>query len=345
MSAVARVHKYAPLSTLVLVLLPFLTVACGGTDRLVRRDMAGLAWLAPASPSQQRTLARWRAGVGPPLIRRNVAAAPRFASELTVVSWNTAVGEGDIAALVRDVRTRYGSDGPLVLLLQEVYRRGADVPLRIEPGASVAGRLGTRTPGTARDVDGLASALGLNVYYAPSMRNGGPPDSDEDRGNAILSNLPLSDLSAIELPFERQRRVAVAATVTGHTAAHGPWHLRVVSVHLDNMTGARRLWIAGAEFGRVRQIRAVLETLDDEPLAVLGGDLNTWFGFADAGYRTAAHSFPGIADADRRATFRGLLRLDHLFFRLPGGWRAAYRRGDRRYGSDHYPLVARIRVG
>ena len=36
----------------------------------------------------------------------------------------------------------------------------------------------------------------------------------EDRGNAILSTLPLSDLTAIELPLESQRRVALQATVT-----------------------------------------------------------------------------------------------------------------------------------
>ena len=45
------------------------------------------------------------------------------------------------------------------------------------------------------------------------MRNGRPPQTDEDRGNAILSTEPLADLTAIELPFEQQRRVAVAATL------------------------------------------------------------------------------------------------------------------------------------
>ena len=36
-------------------------------------------------------------------------------------------------------------------------------------------------------------------------------------------------------------------------------------------------------------------------------------------------------------------RLDHMFFRLPQDWSAEYRRLDSRYGSDHYPLVARVR--
>jgi endonuclease/exonuclease/phosphatase family metal-dependent hydrolase len=38
----------------------------------------------------------------------------------------------------------------------------------------------------------------------------------------------------------------------------------------------------------------------------------------------------------------GLLRLDHLFFRLPDGWRGRFHRAAERYGSDHYPLVATI---
>ena len=75
---------------------------------------------------------------------------------------------------------------------------------------------------------------------------------------------------------------------------------------------------------------------------MLGADLNTWFGFRAGAYREAAQAFPETHVTDRRATFRGMLRLDHLFFRLDDGWRAAYRRADDRYGSDHYPLIGTI---
>jgi endonuclease/exonuclease/phosphatase family metal-dependent hydrolase len=175
------------------------------------------------------------------------------------------------------------------------------------------------------------------------MRNGGPTVSAEDRGNAILSTLPLADLTAIELPFERQRRVAVAATVAGVTNAGAPWKVRVVSAHLDNMVGARRLWIAGGEFGRTRQARGLVSALQGEEPLVLGADLNSWFGFQDGAYRTAAAAFPGTPVTDRRATFHGMLRLDHLFFRLAAGWQAQFARGGNAYGSDHYPLVGEIR--
>ena len=46
---------------------------------------------------------------------------------------------------------------------------------------------------------------------------------------------------------------------------------------------------------------------------------------------------------DRRRTFHGLLRLDHVFYRLVSGWRAEFQRGDERFGSDHYPMVGAVR--
>jgi endonuclease/exonuclease/phosphatase (EEP) superfamily protein YafD len=33
-----------------------------------------------------------------------------------------------------------------------------------------------------------------------------------------------------------------------------------------------------------------------------------------------------------------------VFYRLPQGWRATVRRGESRYGSDHYPLIAELTV-
>ena len=175
------------------------------------------------------------------------------------------------------------------------------------------------------------------------MRNGRPSESDEDRGNAILANIPLSDLSAIELPFERQRRVAVAATIAGTSTRGLPWSLRVVSAHLDNIVGVRRGWVAGAEYARARQARGLVSLLDPRAPTLLAGDFNTWFGFSDQAYRETASAFPQTRVSDRRATFLGLLRLDHLFFRLPEGWRAEFHREEERFGSDHYPLVATIR--
>jgi endonuclease/exonuclease/phosphatase family metal-dependent hydrolase len=295
-------------------------------------------------PGDLAALARWRRSVGPPVVVTAAPLEPR-SNHLVVVNWNTHVGGGDIDRLFSEVSRGAGPDTPLVFLLQEAYREGPEVPRVLDRHASFAGLIrSTRREGTREEIETVATSLGLHAYYVPSMRNGGPP-SDEDRGNAILSTVPLQDLSAIELPFERQRRVAVAATVRGRTLDGRPWSLRVLSAHLDNMPGWRRLWVAGAELGRLRQVRGLLAAVDGERPLVLGADLNTWFGFRDSAYLAVARALPQGDVIDRRATFRGLLRLDHLFFRLDPGWRATSRRADDDYGSDHYPLIGTIEFG
>lgn len=322
----------------------FVSTACVGGHALTPSSFApaSVAWLGPAMSRDSARLARWRASVGPPVVTHHESRAAS-ADEVILVSWNTALGAGDVRGMVRALRAR--SQAALVLLLQEVYRGGPEVPHVLGPGASFARRLGAPDPTGRRDeVETIAADLGLSVFYVPSMRNGAPKVSDEDRGNAILTDLSFTDLSAIELPFERQRRVAVAATING-VAGGVPWSLRVVSAHLDNVTtGPKRVWFVGSEYARVRQARGLLGALEGDGPMVLGGDFNTWFGFADLTYVETARAFPGMIVTDRRPTFRGLLRLDHLFFRLPAGWQAQFSRGDSSYGSDHRPLIATIRV-
>ena len=323
---------------------------CAGGHLVVRQQplaelappLNGVAWFAPVLQGDRASLDRWSQSVGPPLVMTGpTAAAP--ADRLIIVNWNMHVGGGDVARLHADVRRRFGAQAPIVFLLQEAYRAGPEVPRTLDRRASFASFIrGLRADGSREEIESIAATLGLHAYYVPSMRNGGPSSSDEDRGNAILSTVPLRDLTAIELPFERQRRVAVAATLDGTTAAGTPWSVRVVSAHLDNMVGARRLWIAGGEFGRTRQARGLLAALGDDRPLVLGADLNTWFGFRDSAYLAAARAFPETIVSDRRATFQGLLRLDHLFFRLQRGWQARFSRADDRYGSDHYPLIGTV---
>ena len=181
------------------------------------------------------------------------------------------------------------------------------------------------------------------------MRNGRPDrDPPEDRGNAILANVPLSAPRAIELPFERQRRVAVAAnaTIAGTDVA-------VCTVHLDNRSPWRRAWrTLGA--ARRRQMAGLLDVFPEEGGSgahVLGGDFNTWVrGRREAAYRLARAKFPLPLRPDPAPTHHfelgGSLRLsDHLVFRLPPGWRAEYGRLDDAFGSDHYPLVGTVGPG
>jgi endonuclease/exonuclease/phosphatase family metal-dependent hydrolase len=330
-----RVHSIA-------VFLALVTLSgCTGGYAIARRDTAGLsgpAWFSPTLAADRSTLARWSAGVGPPIVRTSPTQESSPADTLCVISWNTAIGAGDVTRLLDDVRRERGNV-PVILLLQEAYREGPEVPEGRTLAASFAGRLGGKE---SVEIEKLAETLGMNLYYVPSMRNGAPWETKEDRGNAILSSLPLEELNAIELPFERQRRVAVAATVSGTSTRGRPWRLRVVSVHLDNLVGLRRGWFVGGEFARVRQTRALLDYVRGDSSVILAGDFNTWFGFAEPAYSAIARDFPDTDASDRQPTFMGMLRLDHMFFRLPDGWRGTFKRGANRYGSDHYPLVGEI---
>lgn len=325
---------------------------CTGGYKLVHQPLAvdvptaapAVSWLSPELPGDLASLGRWRRSVGPPVsLTPTSNTTNASADKLVVVNWNVHVGGGDLPRLFADVRREAGDGVPIVFLLQEAYRSGPEVPTALNRTDTFASVIrGIRSDGSREEIESMAQALGLHAYYVPSMRNGNPLTSDEDRGNAILSTLPLTDLTAIELPFEAQRRVAVAATVNGVTRAGRPWRLRVASAHLDNLVGARRLWIAGGELGRTRQARGLVAALQNEAPLVLGADLNSWFGFRDSAYLEAARAFPQTVVSDRRSTFRGLLRLDHLFFRLEDGWTANFRRAEKNYDSDHYPLIGSV---
>jgi endonuclease/exonuclease/phosphatase family metal-dependent hydrolase len=174
------------------------------------------------------------------------------------------------------------------------------------------------------------------------MRNG---IENEDRGSAIVSTLGLSDVEAIELPLERQRRVTVAATVRGRTSSGVDWRFKVASVHLENRAGARRLWLL-APGGRTHQAQALLSALPANEPGIVGGDFNTWFGSREGAWQTLDRAYGSVRVPQDKPTFtKPALTLDHLFFRLPDGWTATYRRLDDTYGSDHYPLLATVKVG
>ena len=306
----------------------------------------GVRWIRVAPEREWASLDRWCAAVGPPARIRTGDALGEGRPPYAVVSWNDHVGAGDIDALLADLRAGRLSDGravsTFVLLMQEAYRAGPEVPSRRDPTLRWAGAERPPGPNGKRD-DAIGSArrLGLDAVYIPSMRNGAPEATNEDRGNAIFSTLPLSDVAAVELPLERQRRVAIEATVTLRDEHGAAIPLRLVDTHFTNMV-MHHLWVL-SESGRARQAQALEAVIPRQGPLIVGGDFNAWFGFVDSAYRELAHGLRRPDVGDRRPTF-GPLRLDHLLFRLPDGWRATVRRADSRYGSDHYPLVSVIDV-
>jgi endonuclease/exonuclease/phosphatase family metal-dependent hydrolase len=297
-------------------------------------------------------LEEWRRNVGAH-VTVDLARAPSDASpprSLIVLSWNLWIGRGKLSTVVGRIRNgdyaTLGADPnlPLIVTAQEAYRSDATVPALQE------GRVGRVLVAGLRqqeDIVETARALGLNLRYAPSMRNG---PTSSDRGNAILSTLPLQNARAIELPLVLQRRVAVTASV-----AVGQTRLRLISAHLDPRGPPGHRWLGAA--GRAQQAAHLLEHIQDDTV-VLGADLNLGRGRYEAAWRLlkgAGFTFgvPATVPAWRH-TFHAFPRLvlDYILVRNRSGVVVAARvhrldehpedRGPRIFGSDHHPLLSRI---
>lgn len=294
-------------------------------------------------------MARWCRAVGAPLIANSGDHDAPALDEFVTISWNAHLSEGQLPALIEELRSGAFTNGRPVthfaLLVQELYRRGDSVPPFDRRDRS-AFAITPRDPNSA-DVEDYAASLGLSFLYVPSMRNGA--ELREDRGNAIISTEPLHDPIAIELPLARQRRVAVGAGVDVRTAAGVVQRLELINAHLEPLSAPRTLWLFKNPRGR--QVRGILDWLegpryqrDTVAGVVLGGDFNTVMGGdREDGYRHARAWSTSLRSEDRRRTHM-MGRLDYLFFRLDDGWSASTQRLDRKFGSDHHPVLGIMSV-
>ena len=322
-AALGACSRSAPL---VLVPTTPLVRSCEGDPQLV-------TWRRAADPSAQ--LAKWCESVGPPVV---IAAPPLHTNvrQLLVVSWNVHVGGGRVKALVdlilaRTPRPPVGEVG-VVLILQETFRAGAAVPERIPDSAVVPAAIRPDRP--IGDVGELARSMAMSVAYVPSMRNGPSAgiDEREDRGSAILSTETLSGITALELPFGKQRRVAVLATVTPAGPAGSPVH--VIAGHFDSLVGTRRQ--AATLAGYIDELNEI-----GEPV-VLGIDTNAVRGRADGAVHALEKALSIEPCGDGR-TGTWLARVDFIFSNL-SGFRKACETFDDRFGSDHVPLMLTLDI-
>jgi len=320
-----------------------------------------ISWYGPASISDRRSNEDRLRTVGPPVTARVPAAAfaaLRPGDSLAVFSWNMAVGGGDVLSFLREEvgivcrgpascsGSRYSH---VVVLLQEAFRRSADLPPMIDP--ALAARKSEHDPHPEGDPDVVETAArcGLALVYVPSGRNGAdaPGEIRHDKGNAILATLPLSDIVAVEHPFETERKVSLAATIP----VPGGTPLRVVTAHVEVTSTFHRVILTGNQT-RVRQVAGLIDVLDriggaeGRRIATLvGGDFNTSSGWESA-LRMLRRTFPESPPWDGQST-RGPFPTDHIFFKaapdadvtgelsprlIPG----SYRRIEHRYSSDHH---------
>jgi endonuclease/exonuclease/phosphatase family metal-dependent hydrolase len=312
-------------------------------------------WVTRAGTRERERLDESCDTVGPIVLRKPPATFPPGSpDEIAIIGWNVHVGGGDVVMLIQRLQSGALTGRPVshyVLMLQEAHRLGGGLRA-LPPGIRVPRRIAPKSGTRMReDILNVARTLNAGLYYVPSMRNGaGPPF--EDRGNAILSTLPIDDPQAIELPFTRQRRVAIAAVIRGVDRAAGPWALRAVTVHLDALAGASRLWIFASGW-RARQADALIAALDGLEPSVAGGDLNTWFlGKWERAYKRIEAAYPDTSTTVVPSGRSRHGRLDYVFFRLPPGWMSRTWRpadpcglGAEKCGSDHRPIVAILTSG
>jgi endonuclease/exonuclease/phosphatase (EEP) superfamily protein YafD len=142
------------------------------------------------------------------------------------------------------------------------------------------------------------------------------------------------------LPFGKQRRVAVVASVRPPATSDAP--LRLVSFHFD--TNAARVRQAEALAGYLRSMTA-------NGTVIAGGDLNAFRGRRDRAFTAIDAALPvepcGTMQShvwpfrlDRLAFFRG--RIDFLFGFQPGSLDRTCRTLPVVLGSDHRPIVLTI---
>jgi endonuclease/exonuclease/phosphatase family metal-dependent hydrolase len=309
-----------------------------------------VSWIAPSDQHQRDALASWCQTLGPVVFEpspRDVREDP--IDRLAVVTWNTHVGAGDLDRVLGAVRSGSFTGGlrpdAVVLLLQEMYRHGEDVPAHPAMRSVIPGRIIDAAHAQhAHDAWEFARERGLAVLYAPSMRNGLLPEDPEDRGNAIVSTVPLAAPAVIELPLERQRRAVAVAQVDGRTSDGRAWQLRVADVHLDTALAVTRGGPLGA---RRRQAVALVTALTRELRftgpTIVAGDFNTWMGDREPAIQEMRAAFPLAPGIAERATWRGPLglhsKLDYVFAAGPLRSIRVQRLPDR-FGSDHYPLIA-----
>jgi endonuclease/exonuclease/phosphatase family metal-dependent hydrolase len=320
---------------------------CVARERTI--GSASLHWI-PAPDEDLDEVEQWCRGVGPPLYvptPSQVADLPPAIEDLVILTWNAHLSEGRLADVVQALRSGQLTEGQpvdhFVLLVQELFRRDPDIP---SFGEGIRGAHAIRARDeSAPDVNDYARALGLSMLYVPSMRNGAK--FFEDRGNAIVSTEPLSGALAVELPFARQRRVAVGASIdVVHDGRRST--VRVLNTHLEPLSSPKSLWFLRDP--RRRQMTALLSLItasrfeDDVAwvATVFGGDFNTvQNGAEEPTYRAARRWSSGFVQEDRRVTHL-LGRIDYLFFRVTPGLAASTTRVPDKFGSDHHPVLGRF---
>lgn len=180
----------------------------------------------------------------------------------------------------------------------------------------------------AHQLEFLAAATGLHAVAGPTLyRQGG------HFGNALLTNVPLLEVSFIELSISgREPRGGIDAEV-----AIARKKLRVIVTHLGLRAAERRL-----------QIKRLLTALTEKRgrVLVLLGDINEWSPYARS-LRWLENYFDGAPAPRTFPTWFPLFALDRIWTK-PGealGDVRVHSSPLARIASDHLPVAATLHAG
>ena len=271
------------------------------------------------------------------------------ATRLRVVSWNirAAIGPGPFpdrwwrridADRLRAIGDFLSSTDADLVALQEVALVSRDGEL-VDNASDLGRQLGMGVRfGAVRtfEVREADATLGAGLF-----------------GNALLSRLPLTDVRCVALPAAPEDALVEPAgadhPAAGVRYADAPAHIREPRcLLLASVAGIR---VGTAHFShigsgeRLLQAQATARAFEDEPRALLVGDLNAAIEAPElaplAGWTDAFAEPPG--DPGRASTDDGY-RIDQVLVR---GASASPARVLRESGdlSDHYPVLADVTVG
>ena len=228
-----------------------------------------------------------------------------------LVSWNLHYGVNpdgglDLERIARSIEEQ----NPSIVTLQEVSR-----------GWVLGGGTDMAT--------WLAQRLNMRVAYAPA--------ADRQFGNVVLTNLPTTNITTIDLPYGDgpQERSAISVDIV---LPDGP--LRVTSVHLQSK-GEDRIPT------RLDQIETLLTAQTDAPVLIIAGDFNAQPGSPEINEMTSAgllsaQDVSGDPSALTDPSINPVKRIDWVFGRGVSFTNTEVL--SDALSSDHLPLVVTSEV-
>ena len=305
-----------------------------------RRFGVSVRWMAPQLDADRGSLSSWRRSVGPPVVVSPAASPTEPYRSPDRRQLEHARRRRRHRRPARRRPPRHGAARRSCSCFRRRIAKDPKCRCRLEPHASFASLIRRLRPdGSREEIESVArAARAARLLRAlDAQRRAGCVGRGSRQRHSLdaAADRPQGDRAAVRAAAPRRRRGDGSRS---HHRSGRPWRVRVVSAHLDNMVGARRLWIAGGEFGRTRQARGLVSALAGRATRWCSARISTPGSASTTAPTAPPHArSPETPVTDRRATFHGLLRLDHLFFRLDEGGR----RGSTRRRHLRTPITTR----